>query len=118
MTGKKHFISNGSRAGLYLVFAQTEQGTGLVEGATCFLLTRDTPGFTIGAVHNKMGERLVNNAELIFRDCFVPDDHVLGRVGGGFDVLVEFIPLDSAATTERFAPSLDKLAGSNDRLFQ
>ena len=96
VTGKKHFISNGSRAGLYLVFAQTEQGTGLVEGATCFLLTRDTPGFTIGAVHNKMGERLVNNAELIFRDCFVPEDHVLGRVGGGFDVLVEFFPASNA----------------------
>jgi alkylation response protein AidB-like acyl-CoA dehydrogenase len=96
LTGKKHFISNGNRASLCLVFAQTEQGKSLVEGSTCFLVTRGTPGFTVGRVHDKMGERLVNNSELIFQECFVPDDNVLGGVGRGFDVLVEFFPASNA----------------------
>lgn len=96
LNGTKHFISNGNRAGLYLIFAQTERGKGLVDGSTCFLVERDTPGFAIGRVDNKMGERLVNNAELIFQDCLVPEDNVVGAVGSGFDVLVQFFPASNA----------------------
>ncbi len=94
--GMKHFISNGNRASLYLIFAQTEKGKGLVGGSTCFLVERDAPGFSIGRVHDKMGERLVNNAELVFQSCFVPDENVLGRVGKGFDVLAQFFPASNA----------------------
>lgn len=94
--GMKHFISNGNRASLYLVFAQTEKGKGLVDGSTCFLIERDTLGFSIGRVHDKMGERLVNNAELIFQSCFVPEENVLGQIGKGFDVLVQFFPASNA----------------------
>ncbi|MDH3261320.1 MAG: acyl-CoA/acyl-ACP dehydrogenase [Acidimicrobiia bacterium] len=96
INGQKHFISNGNRARLYLLFAQTEQGKGLVEGSTCFLVERTAPGFSIGRVHDKMGERLVNNAELFFEDCFVPDENVLGEVGQGFQVLARFFPASNA----------------------
>ena len=96
INGKKHFISNGNVAKLYLLFAQTEPGKGLVEGSTCFLIERPTEGFTIGRVHDKMGERLANNAELIFEDCFVPDENVLGEVGKGFNVLARFFPASNA----------------------
>lgn len=96
LNGVKHFISNGNRANLYLIFAQTEKRKSLVGGSTCFLVERDVPGFSIGRVHNKMGERLVNNAELIFEDCFVPDENILGVVGKGFDVLVTFFPASNA----------------------
>ena len=96
VNGKKHFISNGNVARLYLVFAQTEPGRGLVEGSTCFLIERPTAGFSIGRVHDKMGERLANNAELVFEDCFVPDENVLGEVGRGFDVLERFFPASNA----------------------
>jgi alkylation response protein AidB-like acyl-CoA dehydrogenase len=96
INGKKHFISNGNVATLYLLFAQTEPGKGLVEGSTCFLISRPTPGFTIGRVHDKMGERLANNSELIFEDCHVPDEAVLGEVGHGFDVLARFFPASNA----------------------
>ncbi len=68
--GMKHFISNGNRASHYLVFVQTDKDKPLAKGSTCFLVERDRPGFTIGLVHDKMGERLANNAELIFQDCF------------------------------------------------
>jgi alkylation response protein AidB-like acyl-CoA dehydrogenase len=96
LNGDKHFISNGNRARLYLVFAQTDPGENLVGGTTCFLVERDTPGFSIGTVHDKMGERLVNNAELIFRDCVIPDNQVLGEVGNGFEMLRVFFPASNA----------------------
>lgn len=79
ISSKKHFISNGNVASLYLLFAQTAPGKGLVEGSTCFLIPRPSPGFSIGKVHDKMGERLANNAELLFDDCFVPDETCLVR---------------------------------------
>jgi alkylation response protein AidB-like acyl-CoA dehydrogenase len=96
LNGMKHFISNGNRASFYLLFAQTVPGKPLSEGSTCFLLERDRPGFTIGRVHDKMGERLANNAELVFQDCFVPDENVVGEPGKGFSVLVQFFPQSNA----------------------
>ncbi len=96
VNGMKHFISNGNRASYYLLFAQSEKGKPMAEGTTCFLLERERPGFSIGRVHDKMGERLANNAELIFQDCFIPDENVVGKVGEGFKVLSEFFPQSNA----------------------
>jgi len=96
VNGMKHFISNGNRSSFYLLFVQTEKDKPLAEGSTCFLLERDRPGFTIGRVHDKMGERLANNAELIFQDCFIPDENVVGTSGKGFQVLAEFFPQSNA----------------------
>jgi len=96
INGMKHFISNGNRASHYLLFVQTEREKPMAEGSTCFLVERDRPGFTIGRVHDKMGERLANNAELIFQDCFIPDENVVGNVGKGFNVLAEFFPQSNA----------------------
>jgi alkylation response protein AidB-like acyl-CoA dehydrogenase len=96
VNGMKHFISNGNRASYYLLFVQTEKGKPLAEGSTCFLVERERPGFTIGRVHDKMGERLANNAELVFQDCFIPDANVVGKVGRGFNVLAEFFPQSNA----------------------
>ena len=96
LNGLKHFISNGNRASHCLVFAQTDPGKPLADGATCFLVERGRPGFTTGIVHDKMCERLANNAELIFQDCFIPDENVVGAVGRGFRVLAEFFPQSNA----------------------
>jgi alkylation response protein AidB-like acyl-CoA dehydrogenase len=96
VNGMKHFISNGNRASFYLLFVQTEPGKPMVDGATCFLLERNRTGFSIGRVHDKMGERLANNAELIFQDCFLPDENVVGEPGKGFGVLGEFFPQSNA----------------------
>lgn len=60
------------------------------------LTLRTEFGGSIGRIHDKMGERLANNAELIFRDCRVRDDQVLGRVNGGFEILVRFFPASNA----------------------
>jgi len=96
VNGMKHFISNGNRSSFYLLFVQTEKGKALAEGSTCFLVERDRPGFTIGRVHDKMGERLANNAELVFQDCFLPDENVVGKVGEGFNILAKFFPQSNA----------------------
>jgi alkylation response protein AidB-like acyl-CoA dehydrogenase len=96
VNGMKHFISNGNRASFYLVFVQTEKNRPMAEGMTCFLLERGRAGFAIGRVHDKMGERLANNAELVFQDCFIPEENVVGEVGRGFDVLGRFFPSSNA----------------------
>ncbi|MBI2880550.1 MAG: acyl-CoA dehydrogenase family protein [Candidatus Tectomicrobia bacterium] len=83
LNGMKHFISNGGTAGVYFIAARTDRTAGIDEGVTTFILDRDTPGFTIGRTHDKLGQRLVQNAELIFQDCFVPDDQRISPVGKG-----------------------------------
>jgi len=90
VNGGKHFISNGPVASLYFIFAHTDPAEGLRRGSTCFLIEADAPGFTIGRVHNKMGERLTTNAELNFTDCFVPDANVLGEVNRSLEARAHF----------------------------
>jgi alkylation response protein AidB-like acyl-CoA dehydrogenase len=87
LNGIKQFISNGPTSSLYFVIAQTDTDVPVTAGSTAFLLTRDTSGFDIGRIHNKLGERLVNNSELIFTDCFIPDADVFGEPGGAFPLL-------------------------------
>jgi alkylation response protein AidB-like acyl-CoA dehydrogenase len=96
VNGMKHFISNANRASYSLFFAQTEKGKSMVDGSTCFMVERDRPGYSIGRVHDKMGERLANNAEMIFQDCFIPDENVVGKIGDGFGELGKFMPWSNA----------------------
>ena len=113
VNGMKHFITNANRASHALLFAQTEKGKSMREGSTCFLLERGRQGFTIGRVHDKMGERLCNNAEMIFQDCFIPDENVVGKVGDGFNELAKFMPWSNAyaaATILGVAVALHKKA--------
>jgi alkylation response protein AidB-like acyl-CoA dehydrogenase len=92
LNGLKQFISNGPTSRVYFVLAQTTPGVPVTEGSTMFVFERDTEGFSIGKVHNKLGERLVNNSELVFRDCFIPDADVFGEPGGAFPMLAKLIP--------------------------
>src|SRR5688572_1813355 len=96
VNGMKHLIANRNRPSYYARFVHTTPEKPLAEGATCFLLERGRPGFTIGLVHDKTGERLANNAELVFQDCFIPDDNVVGQPGKRFGVLAEFFPQSNA----------------------
>lgn len=92
VNGLKHFISNGPTSRMYFVIAQTTMGVPVTEGSTMFFLERGAEGFSIGRIHNKLGERLVNNSELVFQDCFVPDADVFGEPGGAFPLLGQLIP--------------------------
>ncbi|HSK22020.1 MAG TPA: acyl-CoA dehydrogenase family protein [Egicoccus sp.] len=77
LDGRKHYITNGPDSGLYVVYATTSQGARPSAGTSSFLVPRDTPGFSIGRVHEKLGGRRFNNAELIFDGCRLPADHLL-----------------------------------------
>jgi alkylation response protein AidB-like acyl-CoA dehydrogenase len=82
ITGGKTFISNAPIAGLFLVFATVNPKKGWA-GVTGFLVERDNPGLTIGKPLDKMGLKTSPTGEIHLEDCFVPDDMVLGKVGGG-----------------------------------
>jgi len=94
--GMKHFISNSNRSRFFMVFMQTDSSKPMTEGVSCFLLERGHPGFTVGRVHDKMGERLANNSELIFTDCFIPDENLVGEPNQAMKTLGAFMPSSNA----------------------
>ncbi len=91
LNGTKAYISNGARAGLAIVVAMTDPSAGK-NGFTQFLVPTDTPGFVVGRVEKKMGQRCADTAEIILDDCIVPFDHVLGQVGQGYSQAVGSLP--------------------------
>lgn len=80
LDGTKRFISNGNRAMLYVVAARTDHQKGVGDGTTYFLVPRETPGVRIEHVHDKSGERLVNNAVIRFDRVRIPHTNLLGRM--------------------------------------
>ena len=77
INGRKQFISNGYDAGLFVVYANTNPGVGMMQGTSSFLVPRDTPGLTIARCNETLGCRFMNNGELVFEDMRVPEDHLL-----------------------------------------
>lgn len=83
LNGTKQWITNGGEAGIYTVFAMTDRSRG-ARGASCFIVEKDTPGFTFGKKEDKMGIRASSTRELIFEDCRIPKENLVGREGTGF----------------------------------
>ena len=77
INGRKQFISNGYDAGLFVVYANTKPGVGMLQGTSTFLVPRDTPGLTVARCNETLGCRFMNNGEIVFEDCRVPADHLL-----------------------------------------
>lgn len=84
LNGLKHFITNAPIADIYIVIAVTDPQKRVKGGITAFVVERDTPGMTIGHVHNTMGMRGSHKSEVIFKDARVPVENVIGEVGNGF----------------------------------
>ena len=85
LNGTKTWISNGGVADVAIIIAQTDKSKG-GKGLTAFIVERDTEGFSSKDIHNKLGVRSSNTAELILEDCRVPQSNVLGPVGKGMSV--------------------------------
>jgi len=83
LNGTKQFITNGGEAEIYTIIALTDKSKG-ARGASAFIVEKDTPGFTFGKKEKKMGIRTSATRELIFRDCLVPEENLIGREGMGF----------------------------------
>jgi alkylation response protein AidB-like acyl-CoA dehydrogenase len=83
LNGSKHFITNGSIADIYVVIAMTDKTKG-ARGASAFIVEKGTEGFTFGKKEDKLGIRASVTSELIFNDCRIPEENLLGREGMGF----------------------------------
>ena len=85
LNGSKNFITNGNEADTAIVFAMTdkEQGT---RGISAFIVEKGTPGFSVGKLEDKLGICGSSTAELVFEDCRIPKDNLLGQVGQGFKI--------------------------------
>ena len=88
LNGSKVFTTNGSRANLAIVYAVTDPTQGK-EGISAFLVERDTAGFVLGKIEDKLGLRSSETAALSFEDCRVPGENLLGREGKGFRIALE-----------------------------
>jgi alkylation response protein AidB-like acyl-CoA dehydrogenase len=88
LNGRKLWITNGAEAGLFIVFATVDPAAGY-KGITAFLVERDTPGFAVGKKEDKLGIRASSTTELLFDDCEISAENVLGPVGQGYKVAME-----------------------------
>ena len=85
LNGSKCFITNGNAADTFVVFAMTDKKLGN-HGITAFIVERDFPGFSQGKHEKKMGIRGSSTCDLIFEDCIVPKENLLGKEGKGFKI--------------------------------
>ncbi|NLS19705.1 isovaleryl-CoA dehydrogenase [Rhizobium sp. P40RR-XXII] len=87
LNGSKMWITNGPDADVLVVYAKTSPDAG-PRGITAFLVEKGFPGFSVGQKLDKLGMRGSNTSELIFLDCEVPEENVLGQLDGGVGVLM------------------------------
>ncbi|MDQ0971899.1 acyl-CoA dehydrogenase [Neobacillus niacini] len=106
--GLKHYITNATEASVFTVMAVTDPGKG-AKGITSFIVEKDFPGFQIGAVERKMGLRGSHSAELIFEDCEVPLENVLGTEGQGYVNALKILTNGRAGLASRNLGSCQKL---------
>ena len=85
LNGSKIFITNGGQADTYVIFAMTDRTKG-TRGISAFIVEADTPGFSIGKVEDKLGIRGSATTELIFQNCRIPKENLLGEEGKGFKI--------------------------------
>nr|WP_300092563.1 acyl-CoA dehydrogenase [Sedimentibacter sp.] len=88
LNGSKIFITNASYADVYIVMAMTDKSQG-TKGISAFIVESTFPGFSIGKKELKMGIRGSATCELIFEDCVVPKENLLGKIGQGFKIAMK-----------------------------
>ena len=92
INGTKQFITNGGEAEIYTIIALTDKEKG-PRGASALLVEKGTPGFSFGRKEKKMGIRASATSELIFEDCLVPAENIIGREGMGFIMTMRLFDL-------------------------
>ena len=85
LNGSKIFITNGYVADIFVVFAMTDPSKG-TRGISAFIVEKDFPGFSVGRHEVKMGLHGSPTAEIVFEDCIVPKENLLGQLGKGFKI--------------------------------
>ncbi len=85
LNGNKIFITNAGVADIFIIHAMTDKSKG-TRGISSFIVEADTPGFTLGKKEDKMGINASDTRELIFQDCRIPAENLLGKEGMGFKI--------------------------------
>jgi alkylation response protein AidB-like acyl-CoA dehydrogenase len=88
LNGRKLWISNALEAGVFIVFATVDPAAGY-RGITAFVVDRNWPGVSVGKKEDKLGIRASSTCEVVFDDCRVPGQNVLGDIGKGYKVAIE-----------------------------
>ena len=88
LNGSKLWITNGKEAGVFIVFANMNPAAGY-KGITAFVVEKGFKGFTVGKKEDKVGIRASSTCELLFENCEVPKDNILGEVGKGYKIAIE-----------------------------
>lgn len=88
INGSKIFITNAGYADIYIVMAMTDKAAG-TRGISAFIVEKGTPGFSIGKKEKKMGIRGSATCELIFENCRIPKENLLGKIGQGFKIAMK-----------------------------
>lgn len=88
LNGSKIFITNAGYAHTYIIMAMTDKSKG-TKGISAFIVDADTPGFSVGTKEKKLGIRGSATCELIFEDCRIPKENLLGKEGIGFKVAMK-----------------------------
>ena len=88
LNGSKIFITNGGVADTFIVFAMTDKSQG-TRGISAFIVEKDFPGFSIGKKEDKLGIRASSTTELIFENCVVPKENLIGNEGKGFGIAMK-----------------------------
>jgi alkylation response protein AidB-like acyl-CoA dehydrogenase len=89
LNGNKIFITNGGEAEIYIIFARTDKKAEKHHGISAFILEKGTAGFTFGKKEQKMGIRSSPTMELLFDNCRIPRENLLGELGKGFKVAMQ-----------------------------
>ncbi|WP_298986977.1 isovaleryl-CoA dehydrogenase [uncultured Roseibium sp.] len=95
LNGSKMWITNGPSAETMIIYAKTNASAG-PKGITAFLVEKDFPGFSVAQKLDKLGMRGSETGELVFQDCEVPEENVLGEVGKGVKVLMSGLDYERA----------------------
>ncbi|MDI6801538.1 MAG: acyl-CoA dehydrogenase family protein [Thermodesulfovibrionales bacterium] len=95
LNGTKQWITNGGEAEIYTIIAITDKSKG-ARGASAFIVEKGTPGFTFGKKEDKMGIRASVTRELIFDNCRIPKENIIGKEGMGFIIAMK--TLDKSRT--------------------
>lgn len=85
LNGVKQFITSGKNAQIAIVFAVTDPAAGK-KGISCFCVPTDTTGYVVARIEEKLGQHASDTAQILFEDCHVPADHLLGNPGDGYRI--------------------------------
>lgn len=96
LNGTKNFITNGGVADIVTVYAVIDPEKPSTKNAGVFIVEKGTPGFSVGKKENKMGIRWSETVELIFEDCRIPAENLLGKEGDGFHIMMKTLDFSRA----------------------